>query len=163
VRPASPPLRGGTLAPRLKRCARSRRPQRPGSPPARFTGGGQPPELTACAHAQAFGSTRLRRPPPTTLSLDPDVQNRAQKSLDPVAEMCYSVPTMRRIASTPIVRREETEDGTYRWVLEYDEKVMRIEHVEIPLEDVDPDDPGKARLEAAAIIGCHPRQVRVEP
>jgi len=69
---------------------------------------------------------------------------------------------MRRMASTPIVRLEETEDGTYRWVLEYDEEVTRIEHVEIPLFGVDPDDPEKAKRVAAELIERPPKDVRVE-
>ena len=64
--------------------------------------------------------------------------------------------------STPIVRLEETEDGTYRWVLEYDREVTRIEHEEIPLCDVDPDDPEKARRVAAELMECLPKDVRVE-
>ena len=76
--------------------------------------------------------------------------------------MGYLTGAMRKRVSAPIVRLEETEDGTYRWVLEYDEEVTRMEHVEIPLFGVDPDDPEKAKRVAAELAECPPSQVRVE-
>ena len=69
---------------------------------------------------------------------------------------------MKRIVSTPTVRLEEDAAGEPRWVLEYDEEVTRIEHVEIPLYGIDPDDTEKARRVAAELVERPSKDVRVE-
>ena len=63
---------------------------------------------------------------------------------------------MRKRITDYTVRREGE-----KWILEWDEEVTRIEHVEIPLEIEDPDDINKVVEEVSRRVGCYPQEVKI--
>ena len=64
---------------------------------------------------------------------------------------------MRKRISPYIVRRE---DG--KWILEWDEEVVKIERVRVVLKIKDPDDTDEIKREVSELVGCYPDEVKID-
>jgi len=68
---------------------------------------------------------------------------------------------MKRVTNYRLTR-VVTKDKKEIWAIEYEKVVTRLEHVIIPLPDVDLDDVDAAKEEAIEILACNPEEVEVE-
>ena len=68
---------------------------------------------------------------------------------------------MKRVTNYRLTR-VVTQKGEEMWAVEYEKVVTRLEHVVIPLPDIDLDDVEAAKEEAVQILACNPEEVEVE-